>query len=193
MPLEPLATLADLQARNIDAAEPLASTMLAAASAEVREAAGSPISRTTSTVALTGWWHEQYLRLPGPPIVSVDTVAIDGVEVNDWRLDGDRLWRAAGWGRDYGPSTVTVTYTHGYTEVPADIVDLVCSLAGAGIAAAAEGYASRAGVVTERIDDYSVTYAQGAEAVATAMDLPERTRARLRARFGGSAGVVVSR
>lgn len=192
MALAPLATPADLEARNIDATEPLASAMLAAASAEVRAAAGSPISQTTSTVRLTGWWYDQFLKLPGPPVVSVDKVEIDGDEVDDWRLSRDRLWRASGWGCDYGPSEVVVTYTHGFTAVPADIVDLVCSLAGAGIAAAQEGYASHAGVVTERIDDYSVTYAQGAEAVATVMELPERTRNRLRARFGGSARLVRS-
>lgn len=192
MALAPLATVDDLTARNIDATDPLASTMLAVASAAVREAAGSPISQTESTVDLIGRWCEPYLRLPGPPVVSVSKVLIEGVEVTDWRLVGDRLWRCQGWAVTYGPNRVTVTYTHGLPEVPDDVVDLVCSLAGAGVAAAAESYAAHGGVVAERIDDYSVTYAQGADAVASVMELPEGTRNRLRARFGGSARLVRS-
>ena len=118
---------------------------------------------------------------------------LDGTAVTDWRLTGGRLWRACGWGVDDGPTEVDVTQIHGLLVVPDDIVNLVCSYAAAGIAAAAEGFASHAGVVTERIDDYSVTWAQGSEAVASVMELPEGTRCWLASMFGGSAAMVSTR
>lgn len=191
MALPPLAATADLTARKIDTTDPtLVAQALAAASAAVRRAAASPILQTTSTVELDGWRDDKWLQLPGPPIVSVTTAAIDGTPVTDYRLARPRMWRAGGWGVDDGPATVAVTLTHGLVEVPADIVDLVCSMVGAGIAAAAEGYQAHGGVIAERIDDYSVQYAQGAEAVASVMELPRRTRAWLRQAFGGGVGMV---
>lgn len=193
--MDPLATLVDLSNREIDVSNPnLANTMLAVASASVRGAAGAPISRETSTVTYTGWWHEKYLRLAALPVVSVGTVTVAGTAVTDWRLtDSARLWRSGGWGVDCGPADVVVVQTGGLLVVPEDIVNLVCSYAAAGIAAAAEGFASHAGVVTERIDDYSVTFAQGAEAVASVMELPEGTRRWLSSQFGGSAAMVPTR
>src|SRR5690606_42116241 len=51
MTLELLATLADLAALNIDVSDTaLADSLLASMSAAVREAAGTPITDTTSTV-----------------------------------------------------------------------------------------------------------------------------------------------
>jgi hypothetical protein len=72
------------------------------------------------------------------------------------------------------------------------VVNLVCDLAVAGAVAAADG-AHDPRVVAESIDDYAVTFAQGAESVASAMELPKLTRRWLRSQFGGGAGVVTSR
>lgn len=190
MALANLAVVADLSARGIDTSNAtLADTMLRVASATVRRAAGSPILSTTSTVDLTVWDRDALVRLPGLPVVSVASVAIDGDAVTDHKLTDLGLWRAAGWGYGSEPVTVTVTYTHGLTEVPADVVDLVCNLAARGMAEAPEG-ARDPRVVAERIDDYSVTFAQGAEAVASVMELPRGTRRWLRASFGNGAGMV---
>lgn len=196
MALTPLASAEDLEARGVDTTETArVVAMLAVASASVRGAAGSPISETTSTVTLTGTWDDTRVPLPGPPVQAVATVELDGSAVTDWKLDNGRLWRRCGWtsGCPGEPVSLEITYTHGMPEVPADVVDLVCSLAAAGLNAATEGYAARTGVIAERIDDYSVQYAQGAEAVATVMELPERTRRWLRARFGGNTGMVTTR
>ena len=129
MALAPLASVADLEARGlaVDASEAaVVNVYLGVASAAVREAAGSAITRTTSTLTLEGG-PGQRMTLPGPPIVSVDAVTVDGRTVSGWRLVSGRLWRAAGWsGRE--PSEVEVTYTHGLVDVPDDIVDLVLSL-----------------------------------------------------------------
>lgn len=187
MALPDLATAADLSARGIDTSNSaLVAAMLAAASAAIREAAGSAISEQTSTVTLTapeGPW----LRLPAQPVTAVSAVEIDGADVTDWTLANGALWRSCGW-RSCEPVLVTVTFTHGLAEVPADIVNLVCMFAAAGMAEASDG--SRAGVVGERIDDYSVQYAQGAEASSSALEVPERTARMLRARFGGGTYVT---
>ncbi|WP_258038030.1 hypothetical protein [Streptomyces sp. SM5] len=147
----------------------------------------------TSTVMLEGE-ADQRLRLPGSPIQSVDTVAIDGATVTDWRLRSDRLWRFGGWTRAE-PSEVEVTYTHGLPTVPDDIIDLVGRLvAGAMASYRAEDDGASLGtqvITSERIGDYAVTY--GGDGLATDMELPAYLRERLAARFGGGAGLVRSR
>jgi hypothetical protein len=196
--LDPLATVADLEARGLTV-EPeetaIAGVFLAEASAAVREAAGVPISETTSTVDLEGPDNSQWLTLPGPPIQSVAAVEIDGQAVTDWRLRSHQLWRASGWASGYGPSEVTVTQTHGLPTLPEDIVGLVCRIAAACLVAHrsqpdGEGLAAR-DIRSERIGDYSVTY--GDSGRITEIELPEYLREQLTARFGGGVTVVRSR
>lgn len=196
MALPPLATVADLEARGLTV-EPsetaIVGVYLDVASAAVRDAAGAPISQTTSTITLEGE-PDPRLRLPGLPVTAVSVVEVDGEPVTDWRLRSGALWRACGWSSGE-PSDVEVTYTHGLPSVPADIVDLVCRIAAAALVA----YRSEDGgtglaaqdVRAERIGDYSVTY--GDDGRITEMELPDYLRARLRARFGGGASVVKSR
>lgn len=197
MALLPLATVADLTARGltIDPAETaIVGVYLEVASAAVRDAAGAPITQTTSTITLEGE-PDQRLRLPGPPVTAVSAVEVDGQPVTDWRLRSSALWRAAGWSPGCDPSEVTVTYTHGLPVVPADIVDLVCRIAAAALVAyrAEDGGTGLAAqdVRAERIGDYSVTY--GDDGRITEMELPDYLRKRLAARFGGGAAVVRSR
>jgi hypothetical protein len=190
--MDPLASLDDLLLRGITVSDDvLAQDLLSAASSTVREAAGSPISLTTSTITLDGQRGLNWLRLPGQPIRSVSDVAIDGETVTDWRLANGSLWRRCGWGVDDGPAEVTLTQEHGLDEVPADIVDLVCNMAAAGLATASQPVP--ANVAAQRVGDFSVQYRDGEDAAVTAMDLPDRVRERLRSMFGGSAGVVGSR
>lgn len=193
MALPDLATEANLSTRGVDVSNTaLVAEMLAVASAIVRGAAASPILEATSTVSLTAW-GEQSLRLPGLPVSAVATVEVDGVARTDWTLtDSSALWSLRGWGLGVEPGTVEVTMTHGLPAVPAEIRNLVCDLAALGIATAADG-AHDVRVVAERIDDYSVEFAQGAEVVASAMTLPPLTRSWLRARFGGGVAVVTYR
>lgn len=197
MALNPLATVADCTARGLvlDASETdLMGVYLDTASAAVREAAGVPISQTTSTLVLEGETG-QWLRLPGQPVTAVTTVAIDGAVVTDWRLRSGMLWRAGGWTAADGPSDVTVTYIHGLPTVPADIVDLVCRIAAATlIAYRAEDGGTGLAAKDERsvrIGDYAVTY--GDDGRITEMELPDYLRERLAARFGGGAELVRSR
>lgn len=199
MALSPLAVVTDLPASvDVSDAEQVA-TSLAAASDAVRDAAGCPISRATSTVALMGS-RDRWLTLPGGPVVSVSAVLLDGAVVTDFVLREGRLWRSYGWQSGLlvdnpydAPSEVTVTMVHGLLEVPADIIALVASLAAADINAAAEGYESKAGIASEAIDDYRVAYTSGENVQSFTVELPERTRAWLRQRFGGGSYVTGSR
>lgn len=191
MALPDLAAPADLSARGITPAA-VHTTMLAVASSIVRAAAGGPILETTSTVDLTSW-GDQALELPGRPVQSVASASVAGTAVTDFVLtDVGNLWRRAGWGFGDTPTPITVTMIHGLPTVPEYVVQLVCDLAIAGAAAAPEG-AHDPRVIAEKIDDYSVTYADGAEGVATAMELPALTKRWLRSRFGGGVGVVTYR
>ncbi|MFF8793340.1 head-tail connector protein [Streptomyces globisporus] len=197
MALEPLATVADLVALGLTVDESelaIVQNYLAVASAALRDAAGSPISQTTSTVKLDGE-ADQRLRLPGSPVTAVTNVTIDGEVVTDWRLRSDRLWRFGGWTRGSGPSEVEATITHGLPEVPADLVDLVGRLVAGALASyrADDGGASLGTqiVTSERIGDYAVTY--GGDGLATDMELPAYLRERLAARFGGGMHTMRSR
>jgi hypothetical protein len=190
MALSPLATIADLEARGVtvDPSEVDAVNLyFEVASTLVRDAAGSPISETVTTVTLPGE-YDQRLRLPGLPIQTVSTVTIDDVAVTDWRLTGGMLWREAGWRTGCEPSDVEVTYLHGMPAVPADIVDMVCRLVGQELASLRSGETNTRVIESERIGDYSVKYS---DAETGTMSLSDFQRSRLSARFGGGAGVVV--
>ncbi|WP_017616382.1 hypothetical protein [Nocardiopsis salina] len=194
--MDPLATVEDLEALGVtvdDEERELVGQYLAAASASVRAAAGVPISQATSTVVVAGQ-REPRLSLPGPPVTAVEEVLLDDAEPTGWRLSRPRasLYRAAGWGTD--ASEVEVTYTHGLPTVPADIVALVCRIAATTLMSyRSDETGGGIGVrrVTQlRIGDYSASFAD--DGTMTELELPETTRARLRARFGGGAAVVRS-
>lgn len=191
-----LATVDDLTARGIDTSDTDAvSAFLAAASAAVRNAAGSTITRQESAVTL---WTEpsRRIELPARPVHGVSVVELDGEPVTDWVLRGSSLWRECRWQCPGAvPSELAVTFDHGFDEVPADVVDLVCSMVGSALAAAdGGGYASTTGKTYESIDDYRVGFTVGADAVASVMEVPPRTAKSLRRRFGpsglGVAGVI---
>ena len=196
MALPSLATVADMAALGVTIDEDeqaIAEQYLAVASASVRDAAGCAISEATDTVVLAGQ-REARLPLPGPPVTSGDTVEIDGQAVAEWRLSRPRasLYRPRGWGGE--DSEVEVTYTHGLPSVPDDIIALVCRIAATTLMAyRSDETGGGLGVrrVTQlRIGDYSASFSD--DGTMTEVELPEATRARLRARFGGGAAVVRS-
>lgn len=200
MALDPLATVADLGARGVTVADSeiaVVTTYLAVASALIREAAGTPITQTTSTVVLEGD-HDQRLRLPGNPVQSVSAVTIDGAATTDYKLTSGVLWRrlgwralgwsSYGWRADMEPTAVQVTYVHGLPTVPADIVDMACRLAGQALVQFRAGDPMARMIESERIGDYQAKYAGFETGI---MLLSHDQRARLAARFGAGPGVVV--
>lgn len=199
MPLAALATTTDLTARDITVPAGMnATVVLDSASSAVRDAAGCPISQTTSTVALvTDDWCS--LELPGVPVTACTSVAVEGVTVtpstltngcwsDGWRLAGNTiLFR----GQTFEiPATVTVTYTHGFAVVPTDIVDLVCGVAA--IAFAQDGDYGNAGrLQSVRLGDFAESYNPAAGAGSPSpVAIPKSVRDALRARFGTSAATL---
>lgn len=197
MALASLAVTADLSARGIPTTDTAGvAALLAAAQAAVRDAAGCAISKETSTVTLSTEASNR-LELPSRPVHSVAAVSLDGEALTvgtDVLLRGSALWLVDGpWQRRGAvPGEVVVTFTHGLETVPADIVDLVCSLVAGGLAAKAAGYEAHTGVQYESTDDYRVGYLTGDDAVASVMELPERTKRSLRKRFGSQVLVAGS-
>lgn len=186
MALDPLVTTGALLARTPDLTGNL-TVALAAASAAVRDAARSTISQVASTVVVpapTG----SLLRLPGP-VVSIDSIEVDGTVVTGWQTMPEGAWSLHGWGAvAYAP--VTVTYTHGLAEVPEDIVDLVCSLAAEWLRHQANGGGSVAGLESVKIDDAAESYTSEASGHVSPLFIPQIQRDELAARFGGGATVV---
>lgn len=189
MALPDLALDTDLSARGVDTSnEVLVATMLKVASSLVREACGSPVAEHVATIAFYATERDQFLDLPVRPVTAVSAVSLDGVPVTDYKLVDGSLWRRDGW-YECEPVGVEVTLTCGMAEVPASIVQLVCDLAILGMNSATAG-ALDPRVIAERIDDYSVTFAQGGQVVASAMTIPTATRVALRTRFGGGVTSV---
>lgn len=162
-------------------------SLLARASARIRRVAGQQISSTTSTVRYTV--ENGSATLLSPPITAVTTVAKvaedGGATLTGWRWDhGVRIHRIPWYGQ------VNITYTHGFTTMPDELVELVCSVA-ARLGASSTTTGMEAGVRSEAIDDYSVTYA--AEALKIASDLLEGEKESLQQILGSPPTAYVVR
>lgn len=154
MALPPLATAADLQAAGATGSDEALDLALRRASARVRRYTRQDITVVENdTVDLPG--GERVLRLPQYPLIVDGAHPLEVVEVADfsgieWEAiesrDYSRLgneltrgypWQAPArlmgwpWNRAQGiwSPTVRVTYSHGWAEVPDDIVDIVLDLA----------------------------------------------------------------
>ncbi|MDH6460119.1 hypothetical protein M2302_000270 [Micromonospora sp. A200] len=183
-----LATPADLAAllhiAEADLHVPAATLLIECATAVVQEVAGQRIVRATSTVTLEpspGRW----LWLPQLPVVSVESVAMDGTTLTsgDYQVRGHRLWRETGWQLLTAPPTeVDVAYTHGYAVGAQELQrarQAVVALAGA-------VYANPEGVSREQIGNYAVAY----EAISARMEAAPYLRQGLRRYYGRSAGLI---
>lgn len=154
MALPPLATAADLTAAGASGSADAMDLALRRASARVRRYTRQDITFVADeTVELSG--GERVLRLPQYPLVVDGGHLLTVVEVADfsgveWTAIEDRDYSRLGneltrgypwqaptrlmgwpWNRPQGvwAPKVRVTYSHGYDEVPDDIVDVVLDLA----------------------------------------------------------------
>lgn len=189
-----------------------ATLLLETATAIVQEAAGGQrIVQVAGDVITLAGFTDSWLALPQLPVTAVASVALDGITLTagtDYRLIGDRLWRRTGWQTSYGapwdvvgqgeqwsayappsltwpdqePSTVVVTYTHGYATGH-QALQLARAAA---LALARVGYANPAGVTSERIDDYSVSY----DTMAARMAASPRLKAALARQYGRRGGLI---
>lgn len=132
-----------------------------------------------------------WLDLPQRPVTAVSAVMVGATAVpsGDYavQLSRGRLWRRTGWKLAttmswLAPSTVTVTYTHGY---PAGDQRLQAARQAA-LSLASSAYANPSGATREQIDDYQVAY----EAMSARMDAAPALQTLLRRRYGRPAGSV---
>lgn len=165
---------------------------LSAASDEIRSVlGGQQIVRNTTTAILPGV-EDYWLELPQLPVVSVASVQMSNGPVVDFQLVGNKLYRWYGW-QDlffiYQPTTIAVTYTHGYSTVPGDLVTLCASLASVGLEQAATGtLGHEPGITSEAIDDYKTTVDLS---LPMSISIPAATIARLRAKYAGAGATAV--
>lgn len=173
MPLDPLATVSDLQSRLPQTLSPedqdRAEVLLRDASARVRrEAGGQEISARESTARLAVCCG--LVTLPQYPVTAVGSVqTVDGDDV-DVTWDGSLLTVYAA-----GGTYVDVTYTHGYDPVPDDIVALVCQIAGRALSTPP----TSSGVTQETLGAY--TYGIGSAAASGPLGMLDEEKATARA------------
>ena len=166
---DPLATVEDLSGRlgrDLSSAESdRAELLIADASATVRSYTGQEISLSESTSRVRV--KDGVARLPQRPVVDVATVAdTDGNDLDVTWVAGDRVRLT-----DVAHDWVDVTYTHGYEEVPAEIVAVVCQIAGRAFGRPPD----ETGLQSETIGQYS--YSVGAAAAAGGLGLLNDERA----------------
>jgi hypothetical protein len=130
-----------------------------------------------------------WITLPQRPVTAVSTVLVGATPVTDYttQLSRGTLYRPYGWRsatvlRWSAPSTVTVTYTHGY---PAGDQRLQLARA-ATTTLAMLAYENPTGATSEQIDDYAVRY----EAAAARMEASPALKQALRRQYGRPAGSV---
>ncbi|KUN99490.1 hypothetical protein AQJ84_11115 [Streptomyces resistomycificus] len=173
--------------------EAQAQALLEQASAVVRAYLRQHITRATTTDTFTMRRADPLLHrcggvvtLPQRPVVGIDTVSVNEVETSDWWQDGsDLLLRSWAWDGPpvaHRPPQVTVTYTHGWEEVPGDIKAIV-------LQAANRVIVNPGGLRSETVGGESVTYLvpNGGEALGVLLSELEKRALR---RYRPASGTV---
>lgn len=170
MALPPLATAEQLAAwMQVDPESLPAGTpaVLDAVSAIVRKEARNTFQRTTTTLKRQP--RDGVVTLPLRPVVTVDSVTRDGAPVEwEWHEEDETLSVS-------GCAPVSVTFTHGYGEVPGDVLAVV-------LTAAQRVLANPQDLRQETVGSISVTYAAetiGASLSQADKDLLARYRRRV--------------
>lgn len=177
-----LATVADAARFGYTLPEGRESELLERASVRIRRAAGQQISETTSTVRLRV--DGGVVTLPGPPVSAVTSVAKlaadGGTTLTGWRWDGYDRITCVSWCYD-----VNVLYVHGFSPVPDELTELVCSVA-ARIGSTPTSGGMDVGIRSESktIDDYTHAVTYATDTLESASGLLEGEECQLRAFLG---------
>lgn len=174
--------LAVLTGRTFTSAqEEQAQALLDAASAYLRSVIGQEVyPATTSTyVAYPQGGRED---LPQWPVVSVDSVQRDGVDVEFTYRPGFILVDC--------DEQVDVTFTWGYASAPAELNRLTCVLAGQTLTTVELGLGlSAGGLSSVAIDDFKAAFADGGE--GTGMTLSPHAELAVKKQFGQGGVQIV--
>lgn len=189
-----LATIQQLEARlghTVDADR--ATALLEDASAVVRGYTGQHFSRVVDDVATVAVNRGQ-LVLPQRPADKPSLIArVDGsgyYPAGAWWWGGVGVvefgtpsWLANGPSSGSAPQAVTVTYSHGFEEIPADVVAVVCQM----VARVIDGGDTH-GLRSESIDDYQYQMGGGIVTGAVALVPSEKETLDRYRRRSGSVG-----
>jgi len=166
--MAPLATVDDIEARlgrELTTAEDIrVGALLDDVSAAVRSYTGQSFTSEETTVRLAP--RNGTVTLPQRPVTAVDSVkTVDGDDLVFTWWSGTKVKvgvNALNWFEVNGSPTqpVDITYTHGYDDVPADIVAVVCQIVGRAMTKPAD----ESGYTQESIAGYS--YSLGAASAA---------------------------
>jgi len=187
------ATISDLRTHvgTIDD-EDQARALLDQATGLLRTEIGAHVyPRATVTVPFKIRPYEGWVQLPQQPVVSVASVAVDGVtlDTSDYDVVDGGVWLDhVTPDTDSKWATVEVTFTYGYATVPDDL-KLACLIVASQMLASLADHGSAATVAlqssTSQLDDWSEsrTYATGPGAPSS-VDLPATLSKRLRRKYG---------
>lgn len=129
--------------------------LLEDASAYIRRESGQNFTAGTSTAVLRKgqYWAVTLPQRPVTSIVSVKNFNGDDVEVNATVVSGKVVF-------DKPLRDVVVEYTHGYTDIPADIVALVCGVVQRTMNISDS---ARKGIASHQVGQYQISFAGWAQ------------------------------
>lgn len=179
-----------------------ADSLLTLASDLIADEAKQKIGLVSGEVLTMPGTIEESILLPERPVVSVESVALDGdalVEGTDWYLKNDAIHRLAvvftqglgmarldapyllgsGIGFGWESQTLEITYTHGYSEIPG-IVKAIC------LEAVVRVWVNPGSVARETVGNTSTVY-DNMRFSPTGLLLTADERNRLRRFFGTKA------
>jgi hypothetical protein len=193
-----LATVADLEARLGRAFDPAetarAEGLLAGVSARVRSYTGQQFEQATSTDRVRV--RNGRLTLPQRPVTDVsDITDVDGSTVPfTWYAGSTIILGTSGYppihpieAAWYGRlrEWVDVTYTHGYDDIPADVLEVVCQM----VLRAFGTDPSASGIGQESVEGYSYSFGAAGAAGAVGMLNDEKAALDVYRRRGGTIRV----
>lgn len=157
-----LAVQADVEAVLLraltDTEQPHLDRLLEMASAKAERYCGRRFARVEDDVITVGQLGDAEVYLPSPPVEAVTAVTLGGAalatSLYEWSEQG-RIGSLAGWWS--GP--LTVTYTHGYATIPADVALGVATIV-------AERFSGpEPGVRSETIAGFATAWERGASSL----------------------------
>jgi hypothetical protein len=174
MTLPTLATIDDYVARHGSGDLDRLPQLLEDASSFIRQEAGQTISLVEDDIVVLEGQCSRSLTLPQWPVVAVSSVEVDDAvaDTSTYRLDGGLLVRRLGHGV-WPRCEIEVTYDHGYAEIPAWIVSMVCSTVQRALRPT-----SALGIQQQTTGSQSVSYASSAAGVNLWLTRDEAARLR---------------